>query len=445
MSNLKKLGLGILGLVIVAVLYYFVVGSSQMTTQMKEQLNTELTLLQKEGFSVQNREIKDEKEHFVLSFDEPKKMSNFLTRHGLQINASDAQFLTGMKIAVDVQYKTDTYSAVSFDMYPIALPTVLLNSSSTQKDQIMLQQVQQMLKKKTFLMHVAINKLGTGYKGNMRDIEEVLHGEQDVNLSMKGFTFSGDIKDNAIKSVHQNLKTLRMKVKDEIDLTLYGMVSNYMNTGTSSYDFTTDYAIDKINIDRKDTFNFLIKKFSIKSISTQKDGLVSQVVSSKTKHANIVENGKKFSFDSLNFDININNLDAKSFEALQQVDVNNGEKINTLLQTLISKGVSIQVPDFSLGAMELEDNKLGGFKLTAEFNIDKSLDILSIQQNPMAGINAINADMNLTLSKELYTFVAMQPQAMMVIMIFQPKELNGKKVYEVKLKDGSFTVNGMSM
>ena len=74
MLSRKKLGLAILAIVIAAVLYYFSAGAEQLRLEMKAQMNKELATLQTEGFSVQNREISEKKEHFILSFDEPEKI-----------------------------------------------------------------------------------------------------------------------------------------------------------------------------------------------------------------------------------------------------------------------------------------------------------------------------------------------------------------------------------
>ena len=82
-----------------------------------------------------------------------------------------------------------------------------------------------------------------------------------------------------------------------------------------------------------------------------------------------------------------------------------------------------------------------GFHLNTSLRIDKSVNIVELQENPMLALNALTANLDLNLSKELYTFIKQQPEAMMPMMLFQPKEVNGKMVYTVELKDGSISVN----
>ena len=43
---MKKIGLGLLGVIAVVAIYYFTAGSEQLTQEMKAQLNSELSTLQ---------------------------------------------------------------------------------------------------------------------------------------------------------------------------------------------------------------------------------------------------------------------------------------------------------------------------------------------------------------------------------------------------------------
>ena len=74
-------------------------------------------------------------------------------------------------------------------------------------------------------------------------------------------------------------------------------------------------------------------------------------------------------------------------------------------------------------------------------NIDKSLDINALQQNPMLAINAINANLDIALSQGIFAMVAQHPQAVMMMMLFQPKDVNNQKVYKIQLQDGTLKIN----
>jgi hypothetical protein len=441
----KKLGLGIVGLLVLGAVYYFVAGYEQITTQMKKVINTELTSLQKEGFSIQNREIQKEKEHFILSFDDTHKIAQFFTRQGVHLNVNDAAFLKGFQLGVDVNYLADTYSAIAFDMYPVALPSALTSGTLNTEDKKILAQVEKMLEKRTFLIHVAVNKLGTEFKGHMNDINEVLTGEKEVKLSMKGFTFSGDLQDHALHSIEQNLKIFNIKVADEMALTFSGLKSNYLVTGKTSYDYTSYYQIDSILVDSNADLHIETDKLTVNSTSVVKDGLASGEMQTKTDTVTMSAKGKNYSLKNFILNVKAANLDMSAFEKLQQINVNDEQAVNAMLQKLISKGVQFEIPTLSIASIEAEGQKMDGFDVNAKVDIDKSLDISSTQVNPMAALLAIDANFNFTLSAGLFGIIAQQPKAMMALMLFPPKDVNGKKAYNIELKDGKLTVNGMSV
>ena len=151
MMNQKKLGFVILGLILVAALYYVIDGYLQTTeqiTKLKQQVNVQLTEIQANGFSLSVREIQKKKEHFVIRLDDPKKASVFLTQKGIQVQLEEAEELKGLKLGVDLVYLSDT---IALELYPVALPTNLKTILDKEKDQNLLVQIEDMLKKKTLI------------------------------------------------------------------------------------------------------------------------------------------------------------------------------------------------------------------------------------------------------------------------------------------------------
>lgn len=439
---MKKIGLGLLGIIVVAGIYYFSAGAEQISTKIKTQINQELTSLQKEGFSVQDREIKEEEEHFVISFDEPLKIAQFFVRQGIQLNVNDAEILKGLKVGVDVHYLNDAYSAVSFDIYPLALPAMLTQLLQDDADKNTLAQLEKMLEKKTFLTHVSINKLGTGFKGHMKDIDEVLHSEKNVLIQMKGMKFSGDLKNGKMQSIEQNIHSLNIFLPDELDIKLTNLASTHVGTGKTPYDYRADYSLEKVTFDRESKFSLTVKDSTVHSKSTVKDGLISVVMHTTTKSIRFITKGETYVLDNFAFETKMKGLNISSFEKLQQIDVNNKQEVNALLQQMLSKGVSFEIPTFSVDNIEAESQKIGGFSITSKVSIDKLIDIKAIEHNPMSLLSYIDANLHISFSKELFSLIAQQPQAMIVLMLFQPKDINGKKSYEIDLKDGKLLVNG---
>ena len=439
---MKKLGFGIIGLIFIAGIYYLTAGSAQLTSEIKAQVNSELTIIQTQGFSVQNREIGEKKEHFVLSFDEPEKIAVFFTKNGAKLSTDDAKALKGLKIGVDLNYLPDTYSAVAMDMYPMTLPTAITEAVQNEEDKKILLQIEKMLEKKTLLMHLAINKLGTGFKGYLKDIDETLQGKENVKMILSKLKFMGDIKDDKLQGVNQTLKEFSMDVQNKFTMAMHNLTSDYSLTGATQYDYTTNYSIEKMLVQAENALNVQMNDFELSSDSTVKDSLANGTFKTNVKNIVIEEKGHKTELDNVAFEMRADNLDVKAFEKLEQIDVNNEKEVNLVLQQLISHGIRFEIPTLSVENIENAGQKMGGFVLSALFNIDKSFNITAVQNNPLAAINALNATIDLNLSSELFAQIAQRPEAVMAMMLFQPKDVGGKKVYKIELKDGKLSVNG---
>ena len=442
---MKKLGLAVLSIVIIAAFYYFSTGSEQLRIEMKAQVNKELATLQTEGFSVQDREISKNKEYFILSFDDPEKISKFFTQKGAKVDATEIEALKGLKVGVDVSYQKDAYSAVSFDMYPVTLPTILANSALSEEDKKIVAQLKKIMEKKALLVHLSVNKLGTGFKGHVKDIDEVIQGDDKVHFTVIGLTFSGDIKENKIATMQQELKDFNMDVANELSMKLSGLTSEYSMTGKSAYDYKTNYNIEKVIVDGKSEFNILIDNLNVTSESFVKDGLATGSVQTKATKIDITEGQEHTVLETLLFDMKASNFDIKAFEQLEKLDINDDQAMNAVFQQLISQGIQLDISNFSIAKITTAGQKIDGFSMNTAFKIDKSLDITALQQNPMLAINAVNANLDIALSQGLFAMVAQHPQAVMAMMLFQPKDVNNQKVYKIELQNGSLKVNDKSV
>ena len=439
---MKKLGLGLVGVIAVFAIYYFTAGATQLTSKLKTQIETELTTLQTQGFSVEGRETSEKKEHFILTFQEAEKYTPLLNTYGAQLEVSDAKALKGFQVGVDVTYLADAYSAASFDVYPVALPTLVSTTDYDEKEKKVLAQVEKMLQDKVILLHFSINKLGTGFKGNMKDIDTALVGEKTLDITMKGFDFDGDIKQDTVTHVNQVLKEVGITAKDELSMKMTTLSSSYDVDAKNKYNAKTTYSVEKFTIDIPTTLTLTMDKISSLTTTTAKGDLLSGTFKSTIKNIHIDNSGEKLTVNDMHFDVLANNIDIKAIEAIETIDPNDEEKLNALLQQLISKGIQMEIPTFEIASLNYNDQKMEGFKLDAKVMVDKTLDLKALAQNPMAAVGAIDASLNLILSNELLALIAQQPQAIMAMMLFQPKDENGKKAYHIELKDGSVKVNG---
>lgn len=442
MLSLKKLSLGILGIIVVAAIYYFTFGADQVREKLQQELSAQLTELESKGFTISEREIKKREEHFVISLDDPKKASAFLTKQGLELSVQEAEELKGIKLGVDAEYLSH---AVALELYPVALPTHLSTSVTDENDKKILLQIEKMLEKKTFLLHVTADYSTTSFEGYIKDINETLQGEEEAKLRLQGLHFSGKIKGDRVSQFNQTLNVMRLYVSNEINMYLSGLQSNYVLTGDSVYDYTTDYTIEKVRMDSSDEFELTTDEISVYSSSTVKDGLVSETLKSKMKTMEILLEGDRLALENSLLDMKVNNLDVSAFEKLQTVDPENEQEFNAALQKLISNNVHLEITTLSADKVTVHGKKVDGFTLQSSVDIDKSLNISRLEANPMYALDKIDANLKISLSKELLEIISRDPKAMIALMIFSPKEINGKQVYSVELKDGSLKVNGKSV
>ena len=438
----KKLGLGFLGLLVVGAIYYFTAGSVRIAEEIKKQVNTELLQASTQGFKIEERKIEEKKEHFVLSFDNPEEMTHFFNTQGLEVQQVDIENLKGLTLGVDIAYLADAYSAMSIDMYPLTLPDVLTSATLASEDKNIITQISTLLKKKTLLVHLDVNKLGTGFKGYVKDINASIEDNVMTQISLQGLTFEGSLKEKKLHDMTQNLKEMKLLLDEKVTITLEGLQSNYLGTGLTNYDYETSYVIDMIQVQDVDTDTLSIKNTKISSTSNVQDNLMTASMQGHSKSIYFKNKKDALNLDDVVINTNASNIDISAFEKLQTIDPSNTKVMTTVLQEIISKGVKLDIPNISVQNILYNHKKLDDFNMTAHLDIDKSLDIATIQRNPLAALSGINAQLKLALSPALFGLISQQPKAMLMMMLFQPKDVNGKKVYGVEIKEGKILVNG---
>lgn len=433
-----------MGLIVVAALYYFTAGSAQITQEMKKQVNNELTTLEQNGFGIHNRQIQETQEHFVLSFDEPVKIADHLTSQGSRVTREDMQALKGLKIGVDAKYLNDSYSALSLDIYPVALPRSILEETE-EEDKAALERIKKMIKDKTLLVHLDFNKLLSGFKGYIKDINETFEEEEKITCISQGFKFEGELENEKVKTARQTLKLFSVEAGKEFTMKLSNLASHYTLTGPSSYDSKSGYSIGKIELQGEPGSSMLMENMSGNAVSSVRNDLLKSSITTKTELIELTEAQKKYTMNDILFDFNIDNLDIVSFEALQGVDVNNEKTINALTQKILAKGITMSIPNFSVKKLAENEKPMEGFALRSSLAIDKSFDINTASQDPLALLNALSSKTKISVSNELFTHIAQEPRAMMVLMLLPPAQKEGKKIYEIEFVKGRLTVNGTPM
>ena len=441
---MKKLGFGFIGLVLIAAVYYFMNGSAQVVQEAKQQLNHELSTLQQSGFAVKERQSEEKRDHFIVSFDEPEKIVQYLNTQGAEMTLEDAEALKGLQVGVDAKYLPDSYSAVSLDLYPVALPKAMMEDLG-EEDEKLVAHIKDMLERKALLLHIDFNKMLSGFKGYLKDINETIEEDGErVTIAAKGMTFKGDIKEERIHQLSQKIALLSLDAGKELQVKVSDIDGSYTITGATPYDITSHYRTASIAISSEPTLSVLVKDVENETQNSVHDGLLKSIIRTKARSIEINEAQKKHAIDTVLFDLTVDNLDIAALEALQKTDPEDETRINQLTQQLLSKGIVLTLKEFSAKKITENGSDLKGFDMNGTVNIDKSFDIHAASQNPMLALNAINIETHISVSNELYALIVQDPRAMIMMMMVPPVSKEGRKVYDVRFSGGKLTVNGAS-
>lgn len=440
---MKKSLIGIFGLIAVVIAYYFTAGADQVTRALQKEVHHELVVLQQSGFGVKNEETGKSREHFTISFDEPEKITKYFISKGSLVSKEDMQHLKGMEIGIDAEYLKDSYSALSFDIYPVKLPESVLRSTN-EEDKTMIAHLDRLMNEKKLLMHMDINKLLTAFKGYIKDIDETFRGEENATFKTEGLTFHGEIENEKVKSIDQSLNLLSLDVNQEMTLKLSNLTSKHEQTGSSVYDSKSLFNFEQIKVGAEKEFEVSIDKLRVKASSTLKGKLVNSAMNSETSTVKVFNGTEHYILQNILFQLRVENLDMKSFEALQYVDSNDQSAINTLSQKILSHGIKVTIPGFSLQTIEHKGKKIGGFDLNSSLSIDKNYTLSNVSNNAFKFVDALHSKTNFSISSELFAIAALNPKLTMFVMLIPPVEEADKKIYNIEFDKGKLTVNGTS-
>ncbi len=443
---MKKFGLGIVAIILLTALYYVTAGSTQLRDEMKIRVNTELSKLQQQGFGVKERMVKEKNEHFVLSVEDPKKVAAFYQTQGTELEVKDAEALKGLKIGVDLTYLNDSYSALSADLYPLSLPDTLSKAKElTEEDKALIDQLNEMLRRKAILVHIDFNKMLSSFKGYVKDINETLMLKEKTVITLKGDSFKGEIKEDRITAMDQKIEQIGLVMGEVLALHIEESKSDYVLNGKTLYDSHYGFTVKNVTLQAKVKempIEMHFSEISGEDTTAVTDNLANNSMKLKVASAAINDGSTETKLMGSTFSFKISNLDMDILKQIDATDVNDTEKINTLVQSLLGKGIKMEIPTLEVKRLAYLGQEMDGFTITSSFAVNKNIDLAAAKENPLALLNALDSKTKITLSDALFAIIAQQPQVMLLAMFIQPKVVNGKKIYELELKEGKLTVNG---
>ena len=438
---MKKIALALIALIVISVIYYITIGSKQLTVEIQKEVNKELVQLKESGFDIKEQNLSDNKEKVILTFQDTDKITAFLNNQGQEINKKNLKILKDMQLGMDIEYNPTIGNAIAMDIYPIKFPTSFYQNLD-KKDKI---ELEKMIKEKLLFAHININKLISNFDGYLKDIDKEFKDKENTHIIVKGFKFKGDIKDKKIKNIKQILDKFSFNIDNKLNINITDFVSNTKDIDTEKYS-NIEYSMKSLDIINKTDSPFNIKANNIIGISkdTIKENLLNSKSQVKIDSIDFIQNSEKIILSSIIINTSIKNVNKKALEKLEKLSPTNNstKQIRPLLKEIFKEDISIDIPNISIGKITKDGKSFDGFKIRALVKAEKDFDWKSLDNNPLAVTNLFDAKVNIEASTELMSIISSNPQMMVMMMVIQPIDKNGKKYYDIEFKKGELKING---
>jgi galactitol-specific phosphotransferase system IIB component len=438
---MRKLLLGIVAVVSVALLYYFTAGYKKITEEIRQEVNSEILALNEHGFNIKKDDIDITKEHFEIDFNDTKKIETFLRENGIDdIDRQVLEMLKGAILGVDISYNPSPTKAVAIDIYPIKLPTDLDVFAKSGENEF-LSEIDDMLQKREILAHLEINKLVSAFDGYIKDIKK-------DEFKLSGFKFKGDLDDFNIEKISSSVDYLEAKFIDNV-FKVYNYKSNIKNP-LDRFNSKTIYSVEILSvIDNLDEITCK-NLYGSSNSNLNNDKLVNIV--SKLSCMELIIQGKlneNIKLRNIDMNIEVKNLSSEIFNKLNSFGESNEsegiEDILYIIKKLAKDNFRVDIPKVAISNVVIDKREMEGINLDASLYLDKNKTNLFQIDDSKDLLNTLIVNLNIEASNELVSFLSTNPNIMVLMMILTPVDKNGKKAYSIELINGEFKVNGNSI
>jgi len=419
--------------------YYFGFGSAKVTEALKARVETELKVLQNNGFGVEDRKIEAKREHFIIHYADPDKIARYFRSKNINLSDEDAYSFKDLKIGVDLDYLKGAYSAVSADIYPVAFPPALIRVETRQGRS----ELDRIAKDKVFLVHIDLNKLFTSFQGRVKDIDERFKDVETTKIVSRGFKFGGTFSRDLLTSSSNTIEKLSITEDHEAGFTLEKLKGSYALDDKSIYNFSSNYTVGKIFLQDEHGQSITLKNLIFDTHGKAEKGFASSSASFKLSSADIHADHEEHRLEEISGKFSLENLSIAALEKMEQLDANDTEGFNQAFKSLLAQGIVLKMDEFSAKKIRDRDGKMAdGFSINSIVKIDKVTDFKQIEENPFALLDIIDLSMHIELSDEIYIILQKQPEFAIVTLLFTPLSKDHKQLFDIEYKNGALKING---
>jgi len=395
--------------------------------------------------------------HFELLLADSTTFIKYLSEYSdKQIPPYVNAMLNGVVLGMDLEYSNLPFSkAVSVDIYPLTLSPEL-HTSLTQNDIAFAQYVEKFLQSKGILYHMDYNLLNSEFKGNIKDIDEnyTLKDGVDLKVILSKASFEGEGELMAPTLLSTQVKAMQIDATQKqenfrVNLDNFSSKSNFESQNT----YVTSANIDSFDVELSGTeedINISVKKVTINASSNDQADDVELNSQLSAESMIFVTSKENVNMQKFTMNIAVSGLDktiyTELYKLMNNAQVQNQAMIQRKSLELISKGLVIDMPEFSLE--KISSNELGelkGFDIKSKFTIKEDSDLLQkVQMSPLMAIANLEVFSNIKVSKKLFSKL-IENQGMLVSLQKYAKEENDSFVFKIEFKDSKATINGKSL
>ncbi len=365
--------------------------------------------------------------------------------------------LEGVLVGVDLDYSNIPLSkALSIDIYPLKLSDKVM-SDMQNKDVKFSEYIKSFLQNRGVLFHLNYNLVSKDFDGYIKDINEQqsLKNGAHLTLNLQNTIYSGSGELIAPTKLLSSVNKMMVKVADDKDEFLFNM----QNFSTDAqFESQTTYLsaakLEKLEIQMMSSENGNIELNifgTVASVSSNMQGVKGEMSAKSSIHS-ILINSKELDVNASNFnyDIALQGMDKDSFEEVRmlasKIKADDTSKAAENLQDgfikLLSKGLTLDVNDFSLEKIVIDNTKdLEGFSLKSKATIKEDSSLKDkIKNTPALVVKDVNMNTNLKFSKAMFN-LAVEKYPMVVLAKEYAKDEAKSLVYDFSFIDGAFKMN----
>ena len=327
-------------------------------------------------------------------------------------------------------------------------------------DKVFFNYIKDFLEKKGILYHINYNIVSEDFNGYIKDINEskTLQNSSQLSVNLIDCNFIGNGVIIAPKSLTMKTQSLDVKISKDLEM-MHLKLKEFESLSTFESKTTYKTSAKVFNtivnlVDKTGKKLFLdIDELNLNFASDTQDIKARFDTSSAFKQLLLKSDNEQLKTNNFNYDVVFYDIEKDTLEELNkllsqsQVKNNFGLILdikNSFLK-LASKGLKIDINNFSLENIEYKNEAFDGFIIKSKFHIKEDNNLVNkISYSPMLIMQSIAFDFNLKLSEKLFDNIASTTPLAIFAKPYAKKELNFL-IFNSSFHKGEFKINGKSL